>query len=74
LAIPWIKRQELLPSSELFGGKIIIDAMNSILKIEIMDLGNNTSSEEVSKQIPSTSSVVKAFNTIYYEHLGIKGN
>ena len=39
-----------------------------------MDLGNNTSSEEVSKQIPSTSSVVKAFNTIYYEHLGIKGN
>jgi predicted dinucleotide-binding enzyme len=33
LAIPWIKRQGLLPSSELFGGKIVIDAMNPILKI-----------------------------------------
>jgi 8-hydroxy-5-deazaflavin:NADPH oxidoreductase len=75
LAIPWRKRQELLPASELFDGKIVIDAMNPYSEnFEIMDLGNSTSSEEVSKQIPSTSRIVKAFNTIYYEHLGTKGN
>jgi 8-hydroxy-5-deazaflavin:NADPH oxidoreductase len=74
LAIPWRKRQEL-PSSKLFDGKIVIDAMNPYSEnFEIMDLGNSTSSEEVSKQIPSTSRLVKAFNTIYYEHLGTKGN
>jgi 8-hydroxy-5-deazaflavin:NADPH oxidoreductase len=76
LAIPWIKRQELLPSSELFDGKIVIDAMNPYSEnFEIIDLGNSTSSsEEVSKQIPSSSRLVKAFNTIYYEHLRTKGN
>jgi predicted dinucleotide-binding enzyme len=75
LAIPWIKRQELLPSSELFDGKIIIDAMNPYSEnFEVMDLGNSTSSEEVLKQIPSSSRLVKAFNTIYYEHLRTKGN
>jgi len=72
LAIPWRKRQEL-PSSELFDGRIIIDAMNPYSEnFEVLDLGNSTSSEEVSKQI-HTSSLVKAFNTIYYEHLSTKG-
>jgi 8-hydroxy-5-deazaflavin:NADPH oxidoreductase len=76
LAIPWRKRQELLPASELFDGKIVIDAMNPYSEnFEIMDLGNSTSSsEEVLKQIPSSSHLVKAFNTIYYEHLRTKGN
>src|SRR5438128_3660364 len=74
LAIPWRKRQEL-PSSNLFDGKIVIGAMNPYSEnFEVMDLGNSTSSEEISKQIPSTSCLVKAFNTIYYEHLGTKGN
>jgi predicted dinucleotide-binding enzyme len=41
---------------------------------EIIDLGNSTSSEEVLKQIPSSSRLVKAFNTIYYEHLRTKGD
>jgi 8-hydroxy-5-deazaflavin:NADPH oxidoreductase len=69
LAIPWRKRQELLPASELFDGKIVIDAMNPYSEnFEIIDLGNSTSSsEEVLKQIPSSSHLVKAFNTIYYE-------
>jgi 8-hydroxy-5-deazaflavin:NADPH oxidoreductase len=72
LAIPWRKRQEL-PSSELFEGKIVIDAMNPYSEnFEVLDLGNSTSSEEVSKQL-HTSSLVKAFNTIYYEHLRTKG-
>lgn len=62
LAIPWRKRQEL-PSSELFEGKIVIDAMNPYSEnFEVLDLGNSTSSEEVSKQL-HTSSLVKAFNT-----------
>ena len=41
---------------------------------EVIDLGNSTSSEEVLKLIPSSSRLVKAFNTIYYEHLRTKGN
>ena len=74
LAIPWRKRQELLSVSELFDGKIVIDAMNPYSEnFEIIDLGNSTSSEEVLKQIPN-SRLIKAFNTIYYEHLSTKGN
>jgi hypothetical protein len=75
LAIPWRKRQDLLSVSELFDGKIVIDAMNPYSEnFEVIDLGNSTSSEEVLKQIPSSSRLVKAFNTIYYEHLRTKGN
>ena len=74
LAIPWRKRQNLLSISGLFDSKIVIDAMNPYSeKFEVIDLGNSTSSEEVLKLIPS-SRLVKAFNTIYYEHLGTKGN
>ncbi|MGB0026316.1 MAG: NADPH-dependent F420 reductase [Nitrososphaeraceae archaeon] len=75
LAIPWRKKQDLLSVSELFDGKIVIDAMNPYSEnFEVIDLGNSTSSEEVLKQIPSSSRLVKAFNTIYYEHLRTKGN
>src|SRR4051812_22914532 len=57
LAIPWGKRQEL-PSSELFDGKIVIDAMNPYSEnFEVLDLGNSTSSEELSKQIRTSSLV-----------------
>ena len=73
LAIPWRKKQDLLSVSELFDGKIVIDAMNPYSEnFEVIDLGNSTSSEEVLKQIPSSSRLVKAFNTIYYEHLRTK--
>jgi 8-hydroxy-5-deazaflavin:NADPH oxidoreductase len=75
LAIPWRRRQDLLSVSELFDRKIVIDAMNPYSEtFEVIDLGNCTSSEEVLKQIPSSSRLVKAFNTIYYEHLRTKGN
>ena len=40
---------------------------------DVIDLDSSTSSEEVLKQIPS-SRLIKAFNTIYYEHLSTKGN
>jgi predicted dinucleotide-binding enzyme len=73
LAKPWRRRQYLLSVSKLFNGKIVIDAMNPYSEnFEVIDLGNSTSSEEVLKQIPS-SRLVKAFNTIYYEHLRTKG-
>src|SRR5215475_2579101 len=36
------------------------------------DLGDSTSSEEVLKRLPSVK-LVKAFNTIYYEHLATRG-
>jgi 8-hydroxy-5-deazaflavin:NADPH oxidoreductase len=75
LAIPWRRRQDLLSVSELFDRKIVIDAMNPYSEtFEIIDLSNSTSSEEVLKQIPSSCRLVKAFNTIYYEHLRTKGN
>ena len=74
LAIPWRRRQDLLSVSKLLDGKIVIDAMNPYSEsFEVIDLGNSTSSEEVLKQIPN-SSLIKAFNTIYYEHLRTKGN
>jgi 8-hydroxy-5-deazaflavin:NADPH oxidoreductase len=74
LAIPWRKRQSLISTSEFFDSKIVIDAMNPYSEhFEVIDLGNSTSSEEVLKLIPS-SRLIKAFNTIYYEHLSTKGN
>ena len=74
LAIPCRRRQDLLSISKLFDGKIVIDAMNPYSEnFEVIDLGNSTSSEEVLKQIPN-SRLIKAFNTIYYEHLRTKGN
>jgi predicted dinucleotide-binding enzyme len=72
LAIPWRKRHEL-PTSDLFKGKIVIDAMNPYSEnFEVIDLGNSTSSEEVRKQLPGAR-LVKAFNTMYYEMLRTGG-
>ncbi|HET7147066.1 MAG TPA: NADPH-dependent F420 reductase [Candidatus Nitrosopolaris sp.] len=73
LAIPWRKKHEL-PPSDLFKGKIVIDAMNPYSKnFEVIDLGNSTSSEEVLKQLPDAR-LVKAFNTMYYEMLRTGGS
>jgi predicted dinucleotide-binding enzyme len=73
LAIPWIKRQEL-PSSDLLNGKIVIDAMNPYSEnFEVINLEPSSSSEEVARQLKSTR-MVKAFNTMYYQHLKTKGN
>ena len=72
LAIPWRTRLEL-PPYDLFKGKIVIDAMNPYSeKFEVIGLGNTTSSEEVSKQLPSAR-LVKSFNTMYYEMLRTGG-
>jgi 8-hydroxy-5-deazaflavin:NADPH oxidoreductase len=69
------KKRRIVTSSELFRDKIVIDATNPYSEnFEVLDLGNDTSSEEIVKQISSNSRLVKAFNTILYEHLRTKGN
>jgi predicted dinucleotide-binding enzyme len=72
LAVPW-HRTDALPAPKLLHGKIIVDAMNPYKPDGgFYDLGNSTSSEEVLKRLPGAR-LVKAFNTIYYEHLATRG-
>ena len=72
LAVPWHLTQAL-PAPELARGKIVIDAMNPYNPAGgFFDLGESTSSEEVRKRLPGAR-LVKAFNTIYYEHLATRG-
>lgn len=72
LAVPWHVK-EALPNSGLLRDKVVIDAMNPYNpEGGFFDLGSSTSSEEVLKQLPGAR-LVKAFNTIYYEHLATRG-
>jgi predicted dinucleotide-binding enzyme len=72
LAVPW-RSPEALPKPDLVAGKIVIDAMNPYLPDStIQDLGDSTSSEESAKRLPGAR-LVKAFNTIYYQHLASRG-
>jgi 8-hydroxy-5-deazaflavin:NADPH oxidoreductase len=72
LAVPW-HRTDALPAPALLRDKIVIDAMNPYRpEGGFYDLGQSTSSEEVLKRIPGVR-LVKAFNTIYYEHLAGRG-
>ena len=68
LAVPW-RTKEAWPAPGAVRGKIVIDAMNPYTATGgIMDLGSSTSSEEVAQRLPGAR-LVKAFNTIYWEHL-----
>jgi predicted dinucleotide-binding enzyme len=68
LAIPFRKRASL-PDASLFEGKIVVDAMNPYTDdFHVIDLGEDTSSELVARQLPEAR-VVKAFNTMYWETL-----
>jgi predicted dinucleotide-binding enzyme len=72
LAVPW-RAPEALPPPGTVAGKIVIDAMNPYsVSGEVLDLGDSTSSEEVLKRMPQAR-LVKAFNTIYYQHLATRG-
>lgn len=72
LAVPW-RSPEALPRPELVAGKIVIDAMNPYKSdFSLYDLGDSTSSEETAKRLPGAR-LVKAFNTIYFEHLATRG-
>lgn len=72
LAIPW-HCTEALPQPEVLRGKIVIDAMNPYRpEGGFFELGDSTSSEEILKHLRGAR-LVKAFNTIYYEHLASRG-
>lgn len=70
LAVP-LRAYNDLPGAEL-RGKIVIDAMNYYPERDghfpQLDSGQTTSSEMVADVLPGAR-VVKAFNTIYFEHL-----
>lgn len=73
LAIPW-RMRSALPRAEVMAGKIVVDAMNPYgADAQLLDLGESTSSEMVAEQLPGAR-LVKAFNTIYFEHLASRGN
>jgi len=62
-----------LPSPESVKDKIVIDAMNPYRPDGgIFDLADSTSSEETRKRLPGAR-IVKAFNTIYFQHLATQG-
>ena len=72
LALPWRTRGQL-PAAALFADKIVIDATNPYTATGgLDDLGDATSSEVIAAQLPGAR-VVKAFNTIYYQHLASRG-
>lgn len=72
LAVPW-HREDALPNSDLLRNKIVIDAMNPYRpEGGFFDLGGSTSSEIVLRRLPGAR-LVKAFNTIYYDHLANRG-
>ena len=72
LAVPW-RTPEALPHPDLLHGKIVIDAMNPYRPDGgFYDLAGSTSSEVVLKRLPGVR-LVKAFNTIYYQHLAGRG-
>ncbi len=68
LAVPW-RRPEALPAPERVAGKIVIDAMNPYDdNLQVIDLGESSSSEETAKRLPGAR-LVKAFNTLRAETL-----
>lgn len=72
LALPWRTRGQL-PGAALFAGKVVIDATNPYTASGgLDDLGESTSSELIAAQLPGAR-IVKAFNTIYYQHLASRG-
>ena len=72
LAVPW-RTPEALPPAELVEGKIVVDAMNPYAAGGgLADLGGSTSSERTAERLPGAR-LVKAFNTIWYQHLGTRG-
>lgn len=72
LAVPW-RAPEALPAPSAVAGKIVVDAMNHYRADGgLVDLGDSSSSEETTKRLPGAR-LVKAFNTIYFEHLASQG-
>ena len=72
LAVPW-HLEAALPPAEVLHNKVVMDAMNPYNPAGgFFDLAGSTSSEIVLQRMPGAR-MVKAFNTIYYEHLANRG-
>ena len=72
LAIPWPVAEDLLSCpARRCKGKTVIDLMNAWGDTDLVPAFGHTTSlaEQVAQWAPGTK-VVKAFNTIYFEHLG----
>ena len=70
-AVPWRARESLREYGP-YDGKIVVDATNPYGPDGVEDLGDDTSSEIVSRLVPGAR-VVKAFNTMRFDRLGGEG-
>jgi 8-hydroxy-5-deazaflavin:NADPH oxidoreductase len=70
---PWGMREQAAAAIvDQIAGKTVIDTTNPYGEnAQIIDLEPSTSSEEIAKLLPGAK-VVKAFNTIFFEHLRAK--
>ena len=67
LAVPWIKREEVLDPAHDWEGRILLDTTNIYLSYppnyRVDDLANESGSESIARLAP-TARIVKAFNTL----------
>lgn len=71
IAVPYRNLQEVLRAAGpgRFKGKIVIDATNVLTPAYELAVGHTTSgAEELAKQLPGAQ-VLKAFNTVFAEHM-----
>ncbi|AWS46283.1 NADPH-dependent F420 reductase [Streptosporangium sp. 'caverna'] len=72
LAVPWPHIPQALSGLPPWDGRILIDATNHFLtgppEFEVADLGGQTGSEVVAGLAPGAH-VIKAFNTLYAQHI-----
>jgi 8-hydroxy-5-deazaflavin:NADPH oxidoreductase len=71
VAVPWRARESLREYGP-YDGKVVVDATNPYGPDGVEDLGDDTSSEIVSRLVPGAR-LVKAFNTMHFSRLGGEG-
>ena len=72
-APPWRTKDEAVSQMGAAAGKVVIDTTNPYTADgAVEDLGDDSSSEIVARLLPDVR-LVKAFNTIYFEHLRTQG-